>query len=207
MKRFIVGLACLALMAMSCIDATAGTWLSNNRAGGISGSFAAISPNLGDMTVPISVTTFSHNNSPSSRTGAFDGISEPGELVWSGTYNFDAFGLTVGDAYVFTSLTFGTFSGTVAIEGGFNQSGLGSGNRTIDLTGTFTPGSNAHYEGDTTTLSGATLQIAFSRNAGESVSASWSMDTTGAKPVPEPASIAISGLGALGVAGRRFRRK
>jgi len=207
MKRFIVGLACLALMAMSCVDAVAGTWLSNNRAGSISGSFNGLSPTDGDLTVPISVTDFIYNTTPGSRNGAFFGITEPNTMVWAGLKNFDAFGLTVGDAYVFTSPTFGSFTGTVTVEGGSNVAGPGTGNRTLDFTGIFTPGTNPHYEGDSTSLTGATLQVAFSRNLGGSINASWSMDTTAAAPVPEPASIAIFGLGALGFAGRRFRRK
>jgi len=207
MKRFIVGLACLALMAMSCVDAVAGTWLSNNRAGSISGSFNGLSPTAGDLTVPISVTDFIYNTTPGSRNGAFVGITEPNTMVWAGLENFDAFGLTVGDAYVFTSATFGSFTGTVTVEGGTNVAGPGTGNRTLDFTGIFTPGSNVHYEGDSTSLSGATLQVSFSRNLGGSVNAAWSMDTTAVPhQLPEPASIAIFGLVALGVAGRRFRR-
>jgi hypothetical protein len=207
MKRFIVGLACMALMAVSCVDALAGVWLSNDRAGSISGSFDGLSPTSGDLTVPISVTDFIYNTTPGSRNGAFFGITEPSTMVWAGLKNFDGFGLTVGDAYVFTSATFGTFTGTVTVEGGTNVAGPGTGNRTLDFTGIFTPGSNVHYEGDSTSLSGATLQVSFSRNLGGSINAAWSMDTTAAAPVPEPTSIAIFALGAAGFADRRFRRK
>ena len=207
MKRFKFGLTCMALVVMSCANAMAGVWLSNNRAGSISGSFNGLSPTAGDLTVPITVTDFIYNTTPGSRNGAFVGITEPATLVWAGVQSFDPFGLTVGDAYVFTSPTFGTFTGTITVEGGTNVAGPGTGNRTLDFTGTFTPGSNVHYEGDSTSLSGATLQVAFSRNLGGSVNASWSMDTTAAVPTPEPTSIAIFGLGAVGFAVRRFRRK
>jgi hypothetical protein len=208
MKRFKIVLGCLALMAMSCVNAMAGTWLANNRIGSVSGSFDTLVPTAGDLTVPLSVTTFHYNSAASSRLGAFAGIIEVNEWVWNITENFDALGSTVGDAYTFTSPTFGVFSGVVSAESSFNAAAsTGTGNRTLEFTGTFTPGTNLHYEGDTVTLAGTSLQIAFSRNAGGSVNASWSFDTAGSKPVPEPTSIAIFGLGAVGIAVRRFRRK
>lgn len=205
MKCFIIGLACLAFTAMSCVDATAG-WLSSNRAGGVAGGFGAHSPNTGDLTGPLTVTDFFYDNSIGSRSGAFDGITELNQLVWSGVYNFDSLGSTIGDAYFLNSLTFGSFTGTVGSDTGFNQVGPGAGNRTLNLVGTFTPGSNAHYEGDSTSLSGAFLQIAFSRGDGGTISASWNLDTTAAATVPEPASLAIFGLGGGVMAFVRRRR-
>ncbi|MFN6412347.1 MAG: PEP-CTERM sorting domain-containing protein [Planctomycetota bacterium] len=184
----------------------AGTWLSNNRAGGVSGGFTSISPTNGNLSVPLSVTGFHYNSGPSSRTGAFAGIVEPGDLVWAGTHNFDAFGLTIGDSYTFSSPTFGTFLGTVVSDTPSNLSGSGAGSRTLDLSGTFTPGTNSHYEGDTTTVTNTYLQIAYDRNVGGTVNAAWSLDTTQAE-VPEPASIAIFALGAVGFATQRWRRK
>ena len=205
MKCFIIGLACLAFTAMSCVDATAG-WLSSNRAGGVTGGFNAHTPNLGDLTVPLSVTNFHYDSAPASRSGAFAGIMEIGDLVWGGTYNFDSLGSTIGDAYFLNSSTFGSFTGTVTSDTGFNQVGPGAGNRTLNLVGLFTPGSNAHYEGDSTSLSGAFLQIALSRGDGGSISASWNLDTTASSPVPEPASLAIFGLGGGVMAFVRRRR-
>jgi hypothetical protein len=209
MKRFIIGLACLAFTAMSCVDALAGVWTANNGVGSISGSFDAFTPTTGDMTGPLTATNFHYNSSPSSRLAAFAGYTDPlmTEYTWGpnstpNPVNFDAFGSTIGDPYTFTDTIFGTFTGTVASDFEFNAVGPGSGNRTLDLKGLFTPGTNSHYEMDVTGVA-ATLQIAFSRNAGGAVNVAWSMNTE----VPEPASIAIFGLGALGVAGRRFRRK
>ena len=210
MKRFIVGLACMALMAVSCVDALAGTWTANNGVGSISGSFDAFTPTTGDMTVPLSVTNFHYNSSPSSRLAAFAGYTDPGpmtEYAWGPnptpyTQNFDAFGSTIGDSYTFTNAIFGTFTGSVVSDFEFNAAGTGSGNRTLDLVGVFTTGSNTHYVGGPASVD-ATLQIAFSRNFGGAVNVAWSMNTE----VPEPTSIAIFGLGALGFAGRRFRRK
>ena len=207
MKRFKVVLTCLALIAMSCVNAMAGTWLANNRAGSVTGSFDALIPTTGDLTVPLSVTNFHYNSAASSRLGAFAGITEPGELLWITTQSFDALGFTIGDAYTFTSPTFGVFSGVVSADTSFNAgASTGSGNRTLDLVGTFTPGSNAHYEGDALALVGTTLQIAFSRSPGGSVNASWSFDTTTAGEVPEPTSMAIFSLGALGLAYRNRRK-
>ena len=211
MKRFIVGLACMALMAVSCVDALAGTWTANNGVGSISGSFDAFTPTTGDMTVPLSVTNFHYNSSPSSRLAAFAGYTDPGpmtEYAWGPnptpyTQNFDAFGSTIGDSYTFTNAIFGTFTGSVVSDFEFNAAGTGSGNRTLDLVGVFTTGSNTHYVGGPASVD-ATLQIAFSRNFGGAVNVAWSMNTSN---VPEPTSIAIFGLGALGFAGRRFRRK
>lgn len=206
MKCLILGLACLAFISMNCANTMAGTWLSNNRAGGVSGGFTGISPTNGSLSVPLSVTGLHYNSSPTSRTGAFSGIAEPSDLVWAGTYNFDAFGLTIGDTYTFSSPTFGTYLGTVASDIASNLSGSGAGSRTLNLVGTFTPGTNSHYEGDTTSLTNTYLQISFSRNIGGTVNAAWSFDTTAGAPVPEPASIAIFALGAAGFATRRWRR-
>ena len=89
----------------------------------------------------------------------------------------------------------------------WNLPGPGDGSRTLNLIGTFTPGTNSHYEGDTTSLTNTYLQISFSRNIGGTVNAAWSFDTTAGAPVPEPASIAIFALGAAGFATRRWRRK
>ena len=210
MKRFIVGLACMALMAVSCVDALAGTWTANNGVGSISGSFDAFTPTTGDMTVPLSVTNFHYNSNPSSRLAAFAGYTDPlaTEYTWGpnstpNPVNFDAFGSTIGDSYTFTDTIFGTFTGSVVSDFEFNAAGTGSGNRTLDLVGVFTTGSNTHYVGGPASVD-ATLQIAFSRNFGGAVNVAWSMNTSN---VPEPTSIAIFGLGALGFAGRRFRRK
>jgi hypothetical protein len=210
MKRFIIGLACLAFTAMSCVDALAGVWTANNGVGSISGSFDAFTPTTGDMTGPLTATNFHYNSSPSSRLAAFAGYTDPlmTEYTWGpnstpNPVNFDAFGSTIGDPYTFTDTIFGTFTGTVVSDFEFNAVGPGSGNRTLDLVGLFTTGSNSHYAGGPAAVD-ATLQIAFSRNAGGAVNVAWSMNTSN---VPEPASIAIFGLGALGVAGRRFRRK
>ena len=207
MKRFKFGLTCMALVVMSCANAMAGVWLSNNGHGSVSGSFDAFTPVAGDMSGALSVTHFLYNAGASSRQDAFAGYTDPGmgNEVWLGTYNFHALGLTVGDAYVFSTPSFGTFSGTITGETEFMASAsTGTGNRTLAFKGSFTPGSNTHYEGDTATKTLTTLQIAFSRNDGGSVNVAWSLDTD---PVPEPTSIAIFAFGAVGFAVRRFRRK
>lgn len=212
MKRFIIGFACLAFTAMSCVDAMAGVWLSNDRQGTVSGGFDAFTPTSGDISGSLTVTNFLYGSGGSSRLGAFAGITETNFEAWTGTFSIDPLGLTVGDVYNFTSASFGNFTGTVINETSTDPSSVNlTGNRTLDLTGIFTPGTNLHYEGDTIPLLGTTLQISFSRNpdpiAPGAVSASWSLNTNSAAPVPEPTSIAIFALGAVGFAGRRFRRK
>lgn len=217
MKRFMSGLASVALVALSSVSALAGVWLDNDRAGSIAGSFDSFTPTSGSLAGGLTVKDFYYSPGSINRTGAFAGISQPGSLVWdtAGFVSFDAAGLTVGDAYTFSSATFGTFSGVVTGEvvNNLNTNVLQAGSRQLNFVGTFTPGSNSHYQGDTATLANVTLQINFSRNASPngtssgSINASWSMDTAAAAPVPEPTSMAIFGLGAAGLAFRRYRRK
>lgn len=217
MKRFMSGLATVALVALSSVSAMAGVWLDNNRSGSIAGSFDSFTPTSGSLAGALTAKDFYYSPGSINRTGAFAGITEVNSLVWdtAGFLNFDASGLTVGDAYTFSSSSFGTFVGTITGEVVNNLNGdiLLAGSRQLNFVGTFTPGGNSHYEGDTATLTNVTLQINFSRNASPngttsgSINASWSMDTAGAAPVPEPTSMAIFGLGAAGLAFRRYRRK
>jgi len=213
MKRLISSVAFAALVSLSCVNAMAGTWLDNNKKGGVTGTFASFTPVSGAIDGPLSVTDFKF----SSGTGAFSGATTSNTVVFGGAYNFDPFSSVLGDTYTFTTTTFGTFSGTIVDEqsSGTLSSNTGTGaTRSFTLLGSFTPGSDAFFEGDRTTLANSTLSISFQRNANfgggnGTVNASWSMDTSGASPaaVPEPTSIAIFGLGAVGFAVRRFRRK
>ena len=219
MKRILLGLVAVASVAVSSIGAFAGVWLDNNGAGSVAGSFDAFTPSSGSLAGPLTVEDFLYNTGSSSRTGAFQGISENNSLVWGGTYNFEQHGETVGDPYSFSSATFGNFVGSVQSETVNNLADdlLAPGSRQLNFVGTFTPGSNSHYESDTTSYTNVTLQISFSRSAsvdpGNSIpgaiNVSWALNTSGGSPsvVPEPTSIAIFSLGAMGFAARRFRRK
>jgi len=205
MKRFMAGLACLALVAMSSVSAMAGTWLDNNRTGSINGYFSSFTPTSGALNAGTTVTNFNFL----SGADAFSGLAPVTTTLFAGTKNFDVVGSTIGDSYTFTDAVYGTFVGTITNELTSGDLGAATGvaNLTYSFIGTFTPGSSSFYEGDNTTLSNASFQITFGRTAGGTVSASWSLDTAGSSPVPEPTSIAIFGLGAAGLAVRRFRRK
>jgi hypothetical protein len=206
MNRVICGIVFVAMVSLSCVDAMAGTWLDNNRAGGINnGFFASTTPTSGALTGSLSVTDFRFGNG----SGAFSGATTNGSVFFAGTRNFDVFGSVMDDFYTISSTAFGTFSGNVTVEqsSGILADTTGVATRTIGLTGIFTPGDNVFYEGDRTPLANTTLTLTFQRNAGGSISTSWALDTTVATAVPEPTSIAIFGLGAAGVAVRRFRRK
>lgn len=206
MKSLISSVAFTALVSLSCVNAMAGTWLSNNRAGGISvGTFASITPTAGALDGPLSVTDFKFGVG----SGAFNGAATFGTVFFAGSNNFDVFGSVLNDPYTLSSTGFGTFVAKVTVEqsSGVLSDAVGTATRTIGLKGIFTPGNDPHYENDTTSLANTTLTITFSRNEGGSGSASWSFDTSAATVVPEPTSIAIFGLGAAGFAVRRFRRK
>jgi len=206
MKRLISSVAFAVLVSLSCVNAMAGTWLNNNRAGGINnGYFTSSTPTSGALNGSLSVTDFLFGNG----SGAFSGATTNGTIFFAGSDNFDVFGSVLNDSYTFSSTAFGSFSGNVTEEqfSGNLGNATGTATRTLAFIGVFTPGNNSFYEGDTTPLSNTSLTITFSRNNGGSVSTSWSLDTTGAASVPEPTSIAIFGLGAVGFAVRRFRRK
>jgi hypothetical protein len=94
---------------------------------------------------------------------------------------------------------YGVFTGALTSYNTFTT------NAFANYSGSFTPGS-AFPGFDVATIS--TLNLAFSL-AGTSYNVSGTVFATGvpAPTVPEPASMAIFGLGALGFAARRFRRK
>ncbi len=95
--------------------------------------------------------------------------------------------------------TFGTFVASSAVD---NISGSF---RLITLTGLFTPGSL--FAGGSL-VTPATINMTLNETGG-TITGSFTMAMNPPPPaaVPEPASMAIFGLGALGIAARRFRRK
>ncbi|MFZ4080112.1 MAG: PEP-CTERM sorting domain-containing protein [Pirellula sp.] len=206
MKRLISSVVFAAMVSLSCVNAMAGTWLGNNRAGGINnGYFSSTNPTSGALNGSLSVTNFLFGNG----SGAFLGATSNGTVFFDSSPNFDTFGNVLNDPYTFSSTAFGSFVGNVTVEqsSGTLSELTGVATRTIGFTGTFTPGNSAFYEGDMTSLTNTTLTLTFSRNSGGSINTGWSLDTSAAAAVPEPTSIAIFGLGAVGFAVRRFRRK
>lgn len=215
MKSVFCCLVAVAVVAMSGVNATAG-WLSGNRAGTVNGNATAFTPGSGSLVVGLTAGTFLASGS----TGAFNGTSPapasvPGVVFGTLFFdspnpgNFDPLGNTVGDGYTFSSAEWGSFVSTISNEltSGDPAAATGVATRTLSFSGTFTPGNSGYYENDATPVA-ATFQLTWSRTDGGTNSVSWSFDTTaGAGAVPEPTSIAIFGLGAVGFAARRFRRK
>jgi len=208
MKRFVLGLfAGLAVTVATSLSSFAGY----TGAGGLlAGSTSGLSPNTGILGQAFIVQDVAGD--AAFITGANSGNS--GDFAsgfnfknfFSGTYNFGA-ASTVGAAGNFgSSSTYGTFIGTVTKDTGVSGDNNAT-SRQIIFSGTFTPGADGVY-GAITTPVAALFQVTISKTgAGGGWTGAWTMDTTANASVPEPTSIAIFGLGAVGFAVRRFRRK
>jgi hypothetical protein len=100
---------------------------------------------------------------------------------------------------------FGTFSGTMTSD--VTAGTDGNGSRTVTFAGQFSGGSLFPGKQDAT-LANLTYTLSDSTTGPNRILASQLLLTTfGTAAVPEPASMAIFGLGAIGFAARRFRRK
>jgi len=101
---------------------------------------------------------------------------------------------------------FGTFSGTMTSD--VTAGTDGNGSRTVTFSGQFSGGSLFPGKQDAT-LANLTYTLSDSTTGPNRILASQLLLTTfgTAAAVPEPASMAIFGLGAIGFAARRFRRK
>ncbi len=209
MKRLVFGL--LAGLAVTLATSLSGFAGYTGAGGIVVGAPSGLSPNSGPLGQAFAVQDTAGD--AAFTTGGNSGNS--GDFAsgfnfknfFSGTYNFGA-PSTVGASGSFGTLsTFGTFSGNVTVDTGVTGDNAAT-SRQIIFSGTFTPGSDAAYSGNTTSLA-ALFQVTISKtSAGGGWTGAWSLDTTAnAAAVPEPTSIAIFGLGAVGVAVRRFRRK
>ena len=202
MKRFIGLFVCLAMVVATSISSFAGY----TGAGGIlTGQVASLDPNVGELNQAFvakevnGIGAFATNLVQSGEFSAFGSKS-----FFSGDYNFGA-ASTSGATVTLGALgsTYGQFTGIVNFDDGV----LGGTSRQIIAAGTFTPGTDAGYNGIGASIAGR-FQITVSKTGGGGGwTASWTMDTTSSSVVPEPASLAIFGLGAVGFAARRFRRK
>ncbi len=154
-------------------------------------------PPTGDLGVAF---TLSSVESATNSTGDFTGL--PQGTIW-GNFSLNAFNAT-GMNLVITNPDFGTFSGTVMGDTGevfLNPSFF----RNLSVTGTFTPGSNAIYGGDSDTVS-ADLSITITRaNEASAIGGGLTL-VTSESTVPEPSSIALLGLAAIGGLVYRKRR-
>jgi hypothetical protein len=208
MRRFVLGLfAGLAVTVATGLSSFAGY---TGVGGIVVGATSGLSPNSGPLGQAFVVKDDSGD--AAFMTGGNSGNS--GDFAsgfnfknfFSGIYNFGS-PSTIGAAGSFGSSSYGTFTGNVTVDNGVTGDNSAT-NRQIIFSGTFTPGADSEYGGNTTSLA-ALFQVTISKTgAGGGWTGAWSLDTTAnAAAVPEPTSIAIFGLGAVGFAVRRFRRK
>lgn len=197
MKTLFFAFAVAAAALMSGISAQAG--IIN---GGFSFGNSAISfnptPNANQgYDSYVGVATFTPNVI-FSQSGDFTG----GSPVPTGAQSV-SFALSPTGAPATLTINFGDYGVfTGSFSGGFSATAT---NLTANYSGSFTPGSA--YSSFTTSNS-ASLNLAFSYpGSGTNYGVTGTFNTVGGSAVPEPASMAIFGLGALGIAARRFRRK
>jgi len=138
----------------------------------------------------------------SSLTGDFGG--GPASFTGAQLVSFYMTSATAPGSLTIDFGDYGVFTGTLDPGSYFTT----NNNAGADYSGSFAPGS-AFSTFTTGTV--ATLNLSFSAAGSDpnrSYSVSGTVSANGvAATVPEPASMAIFGLGALGFASRRFRRK
>lgn len=158
-------------------------------------AFADIgTPTLVGSTSITSATGFNFGSlvTTTSRDGGFT-AGATGLSVATSTFNPSApTTFTLGNA------VFGTFTGVTA-----TQIASTATTRSYLITGTFAPGTE--FGGGTT--QSASLSVSFTQNGGAGTAISDSATLTVPSAVPEPASIALVGLGLAGVAGFSARRR
>ena len=111
--------------------------------------------------------------------------------------------------FTLSTAEFGTFDGILVSDSGDSNIVNGNGTRTIVFTGSFLGGTLFNGSGKQgLTVANLTYQLSQSTTLNVvGFNSSISMTAAGIKFVPEPTSMAIFGLGAIGFAARRFRRK
>ncbi len=116
-----------------------------------------------------------------------------------------------GTGFSLSNATFGSFTSLSLLSDSFASNvTAGNGSRTIVYTGLFQAGSSfaagirdATYANLTITINQSTFGSVTNFSSTVDMTASGS----GPSAVPEPTSVALFGLGALGLVARRFRRK
>lgn len=188
MKTLVFAFAVVAATLMSGLSAQAG-YLTG------SGAYSfTLNPSSGGT---LASARGAQNVTFTSGTGSFAQNLTSG-LSWS---NFSITAptqssLTIGD----TVAGFGTFVSTANVV----DFSIANTSRTISFTGDFTPTNSTLFPGAQATPAILTITI---NQAGTSFSGSFTIAMNPPAAVPEPASMAIFGLGAIGIAARRFRRK
>ena len=111
--------------------------------------------------------------------------------------------------FVLSNATFGNFTGVTLVSDNLdNGIFAGNGNRTIVYKGSFTAGSLFAANIQDATEADLTITLNQSTTGPNTFfSSTVTLTAYGTTAVPEPTSIALFGLGALGLVARRFRRK
>jgi len=139
----------------------------------------------------------------SMESGDFVGIGSI--TMWSGPMILNAFDST-GQVINLTDPSWGTFLGTITYDTGAVPQGPGFF-RAVQMSGTFTPGSNSFYNSETDVMS-ASLGLTFIKTTRNSViGGGWVMETQPMSHTPEPSTVVLAGLGILGVAFRRWKSR
>ena len=147
---------------------------------------------------------FSLSNVNSSTNQSGDFASLPTGTAWADFTLGTSF--ATGSALTISNTDFGTFMGTISSDTGEFGGGT-SFFRNLSATGTFTPGTNGTFGGDTNSVV-ANVAINLNRSSEFAViGGSLTLDTTAASTVPEPSSFALLMLvtACLAVASGRRR--
>jgi hypothetical protein len=201
MKTFFLGLIAASAMLVSGAVAQAG-FIS----GGVSFSMETQNNTSGTVLDTRNIFDLSKNGGASGDFAtAGGGGFVPNNTPWQ------SFTLTnpMTSPFTLSTLAFGTFIGNVVSD--TTDSGIvdNAGTRTIVFSGSFQGGTlfdGSGKQDPTTANLTYTLQQSFT-NPNKFFLSGITRTAFGTAAVPEPASMAIFGLGAIGFAARRFRRK
>ena len=197
LRRFLLAVAALAAARLE-------TSLDAGVIGSQGFSVGFVVPDSGSLDQALALSSVTSN---SNQSGDFSGLSVG--TLW-GDLNLGAF-TTAGSTISLTSLDFGTFTGTIVGDTGEFSVGVGF-SRALSATGTWTPGSNAIFGGDTSTMNNSNLSITLTKSsAGSTIGAAIVLDTststTHIGSTPEPSSLVLAGIGVCGLAYRVYRRR
>ncbi len=181
------------------------------QAGFVSGSihFAAATQNDSSGTL-LDPRTISDLVKSGNGSGDFKAPpAPPGGFVPGGTL-WQSFNLInpMSNRLTLSTAAFGTFDGFIQSDTVTDNGSFGS-TRTIIFSGSFLGGTMFDGSGKQGRTAATLRYTLIQTNIGNSTvfESSINMITEGTEFVPEPASMAIFGIGAIGFAARRFRRK